>query len=110
MRGFYIFFLLLLLNIPAFASGGEENKLFSLYPVPLKGSRLSVKLNTGNSGIIAVELRNLIGKKLQNRQFAQGEIEITFEDMDVYPNGVYVVLGKDIYGKIVEISKFIINK
>lgn len=110
MKGFYIFILLLVLRLPLFASGGDENKLFSLYPVPLKGNRLSVKLNTGNTGILAVELRNLIGKKLQDRKFAQGEIEVTFEDMDVYPNGVYVVLGKDVYGKIVEISKFIINK
>lgn len=110
MRKIYTILFLLLLHFSVFAGNGDDTKMISLFPVPLKGSRLSVKLNVPNSAISAVELRNLIGKKLQEKAFPVGENEVVLEDMDTYPNGVYVVLAKDSYGKIVEISKFIINK
>lgn len=89
---------------------GDENKIFSLYPVPLKTSKLTVKRNIFNNDFTTVELRNLIGKKLQEKEFPKGAEEVSFEDMDTYPNGVYVVLAKDSYGKIIESAKFIINK
>lgn len=110
MNKLYGILLLLLLHLSVSAGNGDDTKMISLFPVPLKGSRLSVKLNVPNSTISAVELRNLIGKKLQEKPFPKGENEVVLEDMDTYPNGVYVVLAKDSYGKIVEISKFIINK
>ncbi len=109
MRKLYLLILLILLHFSSIA-GGDDTKMFSLFPVPLKGSRLSVKLNASSTSISAVELRNLIGKKLQEKGFPKGVDEVIFEDMDTYPSGVYVVLAKDSYGKIVEISKFIINK
>ncbi len=109
MSKLYLIILLIILYFPSMGNG-DDNKMFSLFPVPLKGSRLSVKLNTASSSISAVELRNLIGKKLQEKGFPKGVDEVVFEDMDTYPSGVYVVLAKDSYGKIVEISKFIINK
>lgn len=106
-------FLLLLLNVlilqPA-VGAGDENRLVSLYPVPLKGSVLSVRLNAPGSAVAGAELRNLIGRKLQEKNFPKGGNELVFEDMDTYPNGIYVVLAKDAYGKIVEIAKFTINR
>lgn len=105
--------LILLFLTWQFAFAGEDNKLFSLYPVPLKSSKLSVKRNADNADnakIATVELRNLIGKKLQSREFDKNTEEVVFEDMDAYPNGIYVVLAIDAYGKIIETAKFIINK
>lgn len=110
MRKIYIVLLFVLLQLTAFAGSGDDTKMFSLFPVPLKGSRLSVRLNVSNALVASVEMRNLVGKKLQEKMFTKGENEVVFEDMDTYPNGVYVILAKDSYGKIVEISKFIINK
>lgn len=110
MRYFFTLLMVTVLHFSVLAGNGDDNKMVSLFPVPLKGSRLSVKLNVPNSAISAVELRNLIGKKLQEKTFPKGENEVVLEEMDVYPNGVYVILAKDGYGKIVEISKFIINK
>jgi hypothetical protein len=105
--------ILLLLLTQIFAFAGDEVKMFSLYPVPLKTSRLSVKRNAQNaenSKIAKVELRNLIGKKLQSHDFENNTEEVVFEDMDSYPNGIYVVIALDAYGKIIETAKFIINK
>ncbi len=107
-----IFFLVLLSALFLFPElrAGDENRLISLYPVPLKGSILSVRLNAPNSAVAGAELRNLIGKKLQEKNFPKGGNELVFEEMDTYPNGIYVVLAKDAYGKIVEIAKFTINR
>lgn len=91
-------------------AGGEDTKLCSLSPVPLSGSKLTVKLNVANSSVVSVELRNLIGRRLQEKKFPLGGEEVVFEEMSNYPSGIYVVLAKDSFGKIVETSKFIINK
>ncbi len=106
-------FLLLLVIMQLLAYAGDDNKMFSLYPVPLKSSKLSVKRNTDNADnakIASVELRNLIGKKLQSHDFDKNAEEVIFEDMDSYPNGIYVILAIDGYGKIIETAKFMINK
>ena len=111
MKKTILILLLFITQLVAFA--GDDNKVFSLYPVPLKTSKLSVKLNTDNADhakIAKVELRNLIGKKLQSHDFDKNTEEVIFEDMDTYPNGIYVVLAIDAYGKIIETAKFIINK
>lgn len=107
-----IFFLVLLnvLFVLSALGAGDENRLVSLYPVPLKGSVLSVRLNAPNSAVAGAELRNLIGRKLQEKNFPKGNNELVFEDMDTYPGGIYVVLVKDAFGKIVEIAKFTINR
>lgn len=111
MKKFFIIILLLFAQLYTIA--GDDAKMFSLYPVPLKSSKLSVKRNTDNaenSKIAKVELRNLIGKKLQSHDFDKNTVEVIFEDMDSYPNGIYVVLALDGYGKIIETAKFLINK
>jgi hypothetical protein len=51
----------------------------------------------------------LVGKKLQEKTMIGGK-NIIFQDMDIYPNGLYVIIAKDVNGKILETSKFIINK
>ena len=107
-RSLYILLLSVLLAINLHAE--DEIKLFSLFPVPLKTSRLTVRLNIFNQGVRTIEVRNLIGKKIQEKQFPIGTTEIYFDDIDTNPNGVYVVLAKDANGKILEISKFVLNK
>jgi hypothetical protein len=109
MKKFYSFLLFLFLSINSFA-GGDEVKLFSIYPVPLKSSRLFVKLNFIVPVVQKIEIRNLIGKKIQEKEFPIGSDQIYFDEIDANPNGVYIVLAKDANGKVLEISKFILNK
>ncbi len=109
MKQIIIVVLLLLNGISAYAMA-DEGKSVVLSPVPLTGSSLTVKVINPNVRIERVELRNLIGKKLQEKIFPSGSTQVIMEDMDSYPSGVYMVLSKDSYGKVVEINKFIINK
>ena len=89
---------------------GDNERLFSLYPVPLRSSRLYFKVNISGSGISIVEVRNLIGKTIQVKPLPPGADEIWFDEMDSNPNGVYVVVAKNAQNRILEISKFILNK
>jgi hypothetical protein len=98
----------LLTTFQGFA-GSDEAKLMSLFPVPLKGSRLTVRINYGGSGVARIEIRNLIGKKIQEQPIADGSGEAIFEGIDNNPNGVYMVVAKNGNGKVLEISKFILN-
>jgi len=109
MKKIYILLFIVLGNLQLFG-GSDEQKLFSMFPIPLHVSKLTIKLNNFNSGIARIELRNLIGKKLIDKPFPAGSDEVYFEEMDSYPNGVYVVIAKDGNGKILETSKLIINK
>ena len=88
---------------------GEENRLFTLFPVPLTSNTLTVSATSIYTNIGTIELRNLVGKKLQEKTMVGGK-NVVFQDMDVYPNGLYVIIAKDVNGKILETSKFIINK
>lgn len=109
MRKFIAILYLFILSLHAFA-GEDEVRMFSLYPVPLKTSRLFFRVNYSGTGITTVEVRNLIGKKIQEKSLPAGVSELSFDNMDANPNGVYVVVAKNANGKVLEISKFILNK
>lgn len=109
MKLFYIILFFCFIFDQALA-GGDDVKLFSLYPVPLKTSVLNVQINFRDAGVASVELRNLIGKKIQEKQLPSGVNLVSFENMDMNPNGIYIVLAKNANGKVLEISKFILNK
>lgn len=108
MGRYLVIFLFLCIALKSLA--GDDNKLFSIFPVPLKSSKLTVKRLINNPDFVKVELRNLIGKKLQEKEFSKGAEEVVLEEMDTYPNGIYVILAVDSYGKIIETAKFIINR
>lgn len=110
MKRLILIILLMFSAHAATLAGNDAPKLISLSPVPITGSRLTVKLTSANSPVNSIELRNLIGRKLQEKKFSPGEEEMYFDELGTYPNGVYVVLVKDVSGKIIETTKFIINK
>lgn len=109
MRRILILFLLSVISFRGLA-GDDDMRMFSLYPVPLKSSRLFFKLNYSGTGIATVEVRNLIGKKIQEKSLPAGISELIFDNMDANPNGIYVVVAKNSDGKVIEITKFILNK
>jgi hypothetical protein len=98
---------LLFLQIPLQA---DDIKTMTLSPVPLSGNVLKVKLNNPSIAISICELRNLVGTRLQRKAFPAGSDELYFTDMTQYPPGVYMVAALDAYGKVVDISKFMINR
>lgn len=98
-----------LLFLPIFLQA-DDVKTITLSPVPLSGNVLKVKLNNLSIPISVCELRNLVGTRLQRKAFPAGSDELYFQDMSQYPNGLYMVAAIDAYGKVVDISKFMINR
>ncbi|HMN32619.1 MAG: hypothetical protein IT215_01180 [Chitinophagaceae bacterium] len=111
MKKFVSIIFFTLVSLGCFAT--DEPKLFSLFPIPLKSNYLFVERNKDAIDcmkIVNVELRNLIGKCIQVVPFDPNEMKTVFVEMDSYPNGIYIVLAKDVYGKIIESAKFVINR
>ncbi|MEZ5045529.1 MAG: hypothetical protein R2831_00910 [Chitinophagaceae bacterium] len=98
------------LLLPLVLISANDEKLFTLSPVPLSGNVLKVRANMYVDTDLKVELRNLIGRKLQEKKFPKYAEEIFFNDMLQYPNGLYVIQFKDLSNKIIESSKFNINR
>lgn len=105
-----IFSILISLSFTFSLLAAEDIKLLSLYPVPLKSSTLSVKINLTGSGITKLELRNLIGKKIEEKEVFPSTEEVYFYGVDTNPDGVYIIIARNANGKVLEISKFILNK
>jgi CRISPR/Cas system CMR-associated protein Cmr3 (group 5 of RAMP superfamily) len=104
----HLLFLFLFITQMAFA--GKKDPVLLLSPIPLTSSVLKVDILQPTLSIASIELRNLIGRELQNKKRMGGTDFIEFQDMDTYPNGLYVIIAKDAQGKIIETTKFIINK
>lgn len=81
------------------------------YPNPV-GNKLNVKIsNNLRQQIYKVEIVNVVGKKLREQQLLdRNTTEVSFNDLDDVPQGVYLVIARDEYGKILQSNKFLISK
>lgn len=106
VKKLYIFLLVSFISLHLLAK--EDDKSFSLWPVPVTSDVLTVKITT-HTNIASFEIRNLVGRKLQEKKY-NGEEELVFTDMSSYYDGIYVVVARDANGKIVETLKFTIDR
>lgn len=81
------------------------------YPNPV-GNKLNVKIsNNLKQQVYKVEIVNVVGKKLREQQLLdRNTTEVSFNDLDDVPQGVYLVIARDEYGKILQSNKFLISK
>ncbi len=100
-----------------FAQGNEktiitnQDKTITVYPIPANSSvnvRLSSSLRTE---VEKVEIINLIGRKLSEQTIIdRSTTDITFNNLNEMPQGIYMVVARDRSGKIVQSAKMIINR
>ncbi len=81
------------------------------YPNPVV-NKLNVKLSSNlKQQVYKVEIVNVVGKKLREQQLLdRNTTELSFNDLDDIPQGVYLVIARDEYGKILQSNKFLISK
>lgn len=81
------------------------------YPNPVS-NRLTVKFsNNLKQQVHKLEIVNIIGKRLREQQILdKNTSEINFNDLEDLPQGIYLIIAKDEYGKIIQSNKFLINK
>lgn len=97
----------------------QENKTFitnesikiTTYPNPTD-SKLYIKLSQALKGQVdRVEIVNVIGKKLKEQQLIdKNTTEIMFNNLSDLPVGIHMIIVRDEYGKILQSSKFMINR
>ena len=68
MTKIYTSILLILITFQVALAGNDDNRLFTMFPVPLNLSTLTIHPTSTNTNISTVELRNLVGKKLQEKK------------------------------------------
>jgi len=125
MRTFYkIFFLLSFACLLGFgfqqAGAQQENdkkiitnqeETITVYPVPAR-SVAHIRLSpTLKNEVDKIEIINLIGRKIAEQKIIdKSATEITFANLNNIPEGIYMVVTRDKYGKIVQSAKMIIDK
>lgn len=88
----------------------QQDMSLSVYPVPAKTS-VYVRLSQGlKSQVDKMEMVNVIGRKVMEQTIAdKNTTEIVFNNLNSLPKGLYMVIARDKYGKILQSAKLVIN-
>jgi hypothetical protein len=86
----------------------EERLIDVLYTAG--SSTLVLKVNDLNSSLHTIEIMSLIGRKVKTIKYSKGEELITIQSTSEMPEGIYIILGKDVSGKIISTIKVTVNK
>lgn len=88
----------------------QQDLSLSVYPVPAKTS-VYVRLSPGlKSQVDRMEMVNVIGRKVMEQTIAdKNTTEIVFNNLNSLPKGLYMVIARDKYGKILQSAKMVIN-
>lgn len=111
---------LVLLTLPAVPATAQEQekitftneeKTLTIYPMPVINVahiKLSPALRTDVSSL---EIINLIGRKITEQTIiGKNTTDISFTNLNELPEGIYMVIARDKYGKIIQSAKMILNK
>ena len=88
----------------------NQDKTISVYPVPTNSVayiRLSPALK---NEVEKVEIVNLIGRRVADQPVVDKNAEIVFTNLNEQPQGIYMVIARDKFGKILQSAKMVINK
>ena len=113
-----IFLLGELSPVKVLAQQGNEKQLITnldrtltVYPIPAN-DRVTIRISSGLiNNVDKIEIVSLIGRKIAEQTIIDNNAtEITFNGLDDFPPGVYMVLARDKSGRIVQSSKMVINR
>lgn len=112
--GFFIASSLVFLNTNAQENDRKiitnQDKSITIYPVPARNVahiRLSAALKPE---VDKIEIINLIGKKITEQTIIdKNASEIIFSNLGELPQGIYMIITRDKYGKILLSAKMMID-
>jgi hypothetical protein len=89
----------------------NQDKTIAIYPVPAN-NMASIRLSSAlRSEVSQVEIINLIGRKLAEQPLMdKNTSDIVFTNLNELPEGIYMVVARDKFGKIIQSAKMIINR
>lgn len=89
----------------------NQEKTITIYPVPAN-SYATVRLSPAlRNEVDKVEIVNLIGRKMSEQVIMNKQTtEISFTNLNELPQGIYIVVARDKFGKIVQSAKMVVNR
>jgi hypothetical protein len=89
----------------------NEPMTLTLYPIP-SDSKVNIRFsNTLKDKVAKVEIVNVIGRKLREQTIVdKSTTEVSFNNLSDMPQGVYMIIAKDEYGKILQSTRLLINR
>lgn len=89
----------------------NQQKILTVYPLPVSSTvhiRLSPSLRLE---VQSLEIVSLVGRKLADQRVLDpNTTDVSFSNLEDYPAGIYMVIARDKYGKIVKSAKMIISR
>jgi hypothetical protein len=103
--------------VDASAQGSEkttitnQEKTITVYPIPAS-SVANIRLSPAlKNEVEKIEIISLIGRKLSEQYIInKNTMDITFTDISEMPQGIYMVVARDKYGKIIQSAKMVVNR
>jgi hypothetical protein len=89
----------------------NSDNYITIYPTPAN-TRVNIRLSTGlRSDVEKVEIVNLIGRKLKEQVLIdKNTTEVSFTDISDLAQGIYMVIARDKFGKIIQSAKMVVNR
>lgn len=89
----------------------NQEKTLTVYPMPVTNVA-HVKLSPAlRQEVNSLEIINLIGRKLTEQTIiGKTTTDVSFTDLNEFPKGIYMVIARDKYGKIIQSAKMILTK
>ncbi len=89
----------------------SEPLTMTVYPIP-SDTKINVRFsNTLKEKVARVEIVNVIGKKLREQTIIdKTTTEVSFNNLGDMPQGIYMVIARDEFGKILQSTRLIINR
>lgn len=89
----------------------NQEKTLTIYPVPVTTTvhiRISQALRPD---IEKLEIYSLVGRKLTEQSIIDpNTTDVSFTNLNQYPSGIYIIMARDKYGKIVKSAKMLLSK
>lgn len=89
----------------------NQDRTITIFPIPANNV-VNIRLSPAlKNDVEKVEIINLIGRKLTEQTILdRNSLNITFNNLGEMAQGIYMVVARDKYGKIVQSAKMVINR
>lgn len=89
----------------------NQEKSLTVYPVPVK-TTVHVRISPAlRPDIDKLEIISLIGRKITEQSIIDpNTTDVVFSNLNQYPSGIYMIIARNKFGKIVKSAKMVIDR
>lgn len=89
---------------------GQQDKTLTVYPMPAT-STAYIRIAAGlRNEIDRLEIVNIVGRKVSEQKIVdKATTEVVFNNLNTVPKGLYMVVARDKFGKVLQSAKLLLN-